>query len=171
MARAHPTHVAAIGPGCSTDVADMSSASSRAAVAAELGLAGSDVGPHRAVLISAGSTAPSISDDAAYPNVARLTSSERLVSSALGALVQYYSKEVPGGWNHIAVIYDDSIWASSSAQAFVDELSGLVAILGGGSCVGGAVGHVDQQGFNERRGARCGAERELEGRALPGEQT
>ena len=33
MARAHPTHVAAIGPGCSTDVADMSSTASRAAVA------------------------------------------------------------------------------------------------------------------------------------------
>ena len=124
---AHPTAAAMIGPGCSNDVADMAS------LRDEVG---------RQVLISPESTAPLLGDDALYPNVARLSSPDSLGFAALDALVEHYSAVVPGGWRHVAILYDDSLWGSSHARGFVEALDGQAEVLGGGTCVGGGCAEV-----------------------------
>ena len=62
--------------------------------------------------VSPSSTAPSIADSEAYPNVVRLSSSEVSVGSALAALVDHYD------WRRLAVLHDDTLWGKGSAEEF-----------------------------------------------------
>ena len=98
-----PQLAAAIGPSCSNDLGEISDTSYRASIAGEAS---------RAVFLSGSSTAPSLADEALYPNVARLTSTENLVQRGLSQVAAQYS------WKRIGLLYDDSVWATESAQAF-----------------------------------------------------
>ena len=95
-----PDLVAAVGPQCSADLASVSSRAVRDALG------------HETVFISPDSTADSISDDAAFPRVVRLSPPERLVGEALAAVVVYYN------WQRVALLHDDSVWGSDSGAAF-----------------------------------------------------
>ena len=97
-----PNLVAAIGPGCSGDLESVASQDVRQ----QLG--------HDTVFISPSSTADSLSDEAAFPNVARLSSPERYVGGALAAVAKEY------GWQRVGLLHDDSVWGTSSADAFAD---------------------------------------------------
>ncbi len=57
-------------------------------------------------------TAPSIANDTAYPNVARLSTSENRIQNGLTALAKHF------GWRKIGIIHSDSTWGSQSAAKF-----------------------------------------------------
>ena len=59
-------------------------------------------------------TAPSIANDTAYPNVARLSTSENRIQHGLTALAKHF------GWQKIGIIHSDSTWGSQSAAKFKD---------------------------------------------------
>lgn len=98
-----PNMLAIVGPLCSDDVKDITNVEFRATSGFE------------AIVLSGVSSAPSIGNEAAYPNVARLTSSESAASASLVALF---------GWQRVAVIHDDSVWATEAAHAFIKQHTG-----------------------------------------------
>ncbi|MAD24483.1 MAG: hypothetical protein CMO44_09965, partial [Verrucomicrobiales bacterium] len=102
LQQALPHMIAAVGVGCSSDVAEIGSPSFRAAHAFD------------AVVLSGSSTATTISDEAAYPNVARLATNEYGGGKGNVEVAAQYS------WRRISVLADDSTWGRSAAQAFVD---------------------------------------------------
>ena len=92
--------VAAVGPQCSGDLAEVASAEVRAELA------------HDTVFISSSSTADVLSNATAYPHVVRLSSPETMVMAALAAFVER------NGWQRVALLHDDSLWGIDSAAAF-----------------------------------------------------
>ena len=98
-----PSMLFAIGPLCSTETMTLSTSAFRAA--------------HNfsSVLISSTSTAPSVSDENTYINVARPISSEVFVGRGSALLASRYN------WKRVAIVSDDSDWAVEAAQAFIDE--------------------------------------------------
>ena len=96
-----PNMIAVVGSICSNDVADISNVAFRA----QAHWAG--------IVISGSSTAPSLADEVAYPLVARLATSERFVGNASALLAKLFS------WSRVAVIHDDSQWATEGARAFI----------------------------------------------------
>ena len=90
-----------IGPGCSNDVKAVGSVAARSA------------GGYDTVIISGASTAPSLADDSAYPNVARMSTGETAIQAGVAQVVAHF------GWRRVAVVNDDSVWASESAAAFM----------------------------------------------------
>ena len=88
LAAANP--VAVVGPGGSTCLKSVASVDARSSSSH-----GSD-----ALVMSESSTATSISDRSKYPNLVRLSSSERLVMESLSVVTKHYF------WNRIAVVWD-----------------------------------------------------------------
>ena len=95
-----PGFTAVIGPDCSSDVRAVAGREWRA----------SDGG--RAVVISPSSTAPTLSDESAYPNVARALANDTQGSAAIAALC------VALGWDRVALIHDSTTWGAGGAAAF-----------------------------------------------------
>ena len=100
-----PRMLAAVGVGCSNDVADISSAAYRASTG------------FRAVVVSGASTSTVLTDDVAYPNVVRLITGEGVGGGPGNAALA-----ASFGWKRIAVVHDDSTWAVSAAAAFAAPL-------------------------------------------------
>lgn len=98
-----PNMLAVIGPICSNDVRDIS------------GTQGRSLANFDGLVISSSSTAPSLDDEDAYPKVARLSTSEVFIGRGSSLLAERWA------WKRVAVVHDDSIWASEGAQAFIDE--------------------------------------------------
>lgn len=92
--------VAAVGPQCSGDLAEVASAEVRAELA------------YDTVFISSSSTADALSNATAYPHVVRLSSPEKMVMAALAAFVER------NGWQRVALLHDDSLWGVDSGAAF-----------------------------------------------------
>ena len=95
--------VAIFGTICSNDVMDISEADFRARVGWE------------GVVLSGSSTAPSAAQEGRYPKLARFATSEVHVSRGCASLAKQW------GWKRIAVVYDNSAWATEAAQAFIAE--------------------------------------------------
>ena len=111
IARAiQPDQLTAVVLTCSEDVASVSSVEARAAFDDELSGQGGTY-----VVVSPSSTAPSLSDDNDYPFLARLATPESEISDGLVAIFHEYH------WDRVAVLHDDSLFAASSAQTFVDQ--------------------------------------------------
>ena len=96
-----PLMHAVIGPSCSDDVAAVTDAAYRARENVS----------H--TFLSGMSTAPGLSGT---NKLVRTVPSERLQAKAVKALLSSY------GWERIAILHDDSVWATDSASLFVDEL-------------------------------------------------
>lgn len=124
-----PDPISAVILTCSDDVAAVAS---EAALSQFLEYTGQSQ-PY--IVVSPSATAPSLSNDTAYPYLARLATSEAEVGAAVTALVESYT------WRRIALVHDDSLWGTASAQAFIDKFIPRMAvdreILGGGECVAG----------------------------------
>ena len=102
-----------------------------------------------AVLLSPWATSTSTSDRTAYPNVARLVSTEAYVAEAFGTIMDAYA------WRRVAIVYEvASSWAINAAGALegtILDRGGTVAAhacVGVGSCPDwrGGVGFVDESG-------------------------
>ena len=117
-----PNMIGVIGHICSNDVADIANAAFRDGTGAgghdhrshDHGTASHGTAFH-GIVISSSSTAPSLADRAAYPKVARLASSEVYVGRGSALLAERWA------WKRVAVVHDDSLWASEGAAAFVAE--------------------------------------------------
>lgn len=92
--------VATIGPGCSNDVQDITGKQWR------------DESGNQNLVISGSSTSSTLSDDAAYPNLARMSTSEVGISAGFASLAAQY------GWRRIAIVHDSSTWGTDSAKQF-----------------------------------------------------
>ena len=91
---------AVIGPSCSNDVADVA------------GLEWREGNGSRAVVISPISTAPILSDETKYPNLARTISTDEHQGSAFAELCFTL------GWDRVAIVHDDSVWGVGGAAMF-----------------------------------------------------
>ena len=129
--------VAAVGPGCSGDLAELASAEVRAERA------------YDTVFISSSSTADALSNATAYPHVVRLSSPEKMVMAALAAFVER------NGWQRVALLHDDSLWGVDSgaafSAAFVDGRPGrkLVTMWNEEGATGARVPLADCRGSDE----------------------
>ena len=92
--------VATIGPFCSDDVAAVTAAEWRA---------GADIST---VVLSPSSTAPILATVDAYPNLLRLSSNDKHITSALASLAELLE------WQTICVLHDDSLWGRALMQSF-----------------------------------------------------
>ena len=102
-----PGFAAVIGPACSNDVADVTQKEWRARNES------SDVvTSSRAVVISPKSTAPKLSDEIAYPNLARAVSTDEHRAKGFAKLCNAFR------WDRVAVLHDDSAWGVGGAHAF-----------------------------------------------------
>lgn len=124
-----PDPISAVILTCSDDVAAVASQGALSQFSETTG----QTQPY--IVVSPSATAPTLSDEMVYPYLARLATSEAEVGAAVNALVESYT------WRQIAVVHDDSLWGTSSAQAFIDNFMPAIAgrreILGGGGCVAG----------------------------------
>ena len=92
-----PGFTAVIGPACSNDVAALTNAEWRASDGS------------RAVVVSPQSTAPTLADKSAYPNLARTTGTDVHMVDAFAKLCEAF------GWDRVALLHDDSVWGSGGA--------------------------------------------------------
>ena len=92
--------VAVIGPGCSNDVQDITGKQWR------------DETGNQNLVISGSSTSSTLSDDAAYPNLARMSTSEVGVGAGFASLAKKYN------WRRIAIVHDSSTWGTDAAKQF-----------------------------------------------------
>ena len=92
--------VATIGPGCSSDVEDVTGKQWR------------DENGNHNLVISGSSTSVTLDDDAAFPNLARMSTSEFGIGKGFASLARIY------GWNRIAIVHDSSNWGTDSAKQF-----------------------------------------------------
>ena len=95
-----PGFTAVIGPVCSNDIVDVA------------GLAWRNSTGNRAVVLGTASTAPKLGNDAEYPNLARAVSTDGKLAEAL---VDFCANL---GWDRVAILHDDTVWAAGSAAAF-----------------------------------------------------
>ena len=109
-----PGFTAVIGPDCSNDIADVA------------GLAWRNSTGNRAVVLGTSSTAPQLSNDAEYPNLARAVSTDEKLAEAL---VNFC---VNLGWDRVAILHDDTVWAAGSAAAFQASFAAHGEVLHGG---------------------------------------
>ncbi|KAJ8609121.1 hypothetical protein CTAYLR_006066 [Chrysophaeum taylorii] len=109
-----PARLTAVVLTCSDDVADVASAEARQSFSELFPYQGSDY-----VVISPSSTAPELADETAYPLLARLATPESDIARANEQLLSRFH------WNRVAVVYEDSLWGYSSAQAFIDSAFGF----------------------------------------------
>jgi hypothetical protein len=58
------------------------------------------------------STASTLADEVAFPNLARMPTSETGVSTGFAAMCKQY------GWNRVAIVHDSSVWGADSAKQF-----------------------------------------------------
>ena len=100
LSDALPLMDAVIGPSCSDDAAAVTNAAYRASKNVS----------H--TFLSGMSTAPGLSGT---NKLVRLVPSERLQAKAVRGLLSSY------GWQQIAILHDDSVWATDSVSVFVDE--------------------------------------------------
>jgi hypothetical protein len=110
-----PNLTAVLGGYCSGGLMTMTSATYRATLDA----------PHH-LFISGSSTAPSAANDSAYPNVARLASSEAFIGAAIADFALHHS------WRRVAVVSDATdAWSVESASHFATQfgLRGGEALL------------------------------------------
>ena len=94
-----PRFTAVIGPACSDDVADLTNAEWRASDGS------------RAVVVSPQSTAPTLADMSAYPNLARTCGTDVHMARAFAKLCEAFA------WDRVALLHDDSVWGSGGAAA------------------------------------------------------
>lgn len=94
-----------LGPSCSDDVKQLGSAAWRKS-------SGFD-----GLIISSESTATSLSNDTAYPNVLRTLPSEKWIATAIAALCASLE------WTHVAVVHEPNLWGRESAESFLQELA------------------------------------------------
>ena len=94
--------VAFLGPTCSTDVAEISQSSFR------------EDRDFRGVIVSPSSTAPSIANDTAYPNVARLSTSENRIQIGLREIALEF------GWQKVGIV---RFFRSGKSENFTLEQS------------------------------------------------
>ena len=128
--------VAVVGPGGSTCLKSVASVDARSSH-------GSD-----ALVMSESSTATSISDRFNYPNIVRLSSSERLVMESLSVVTKHY------GWNRIAVVYDAAdAWASDAARIFSEKLGDAGGAVLGDTCVSSSCRTLSEAG-SDLKGVR-----------------
>ena len=128
--------VAVVGPGGSTCLKSVASVDARSSH-------GSD-----ALVMSESSTATSISDRFNYPNIVRLSSSERLVMESLSVVTKHY------GWNRIAVVYDAAdAWASDAARIFSEKLGDAGGTVLGNKCVSSSCRTLSEAG-SDLKGVR-----------------
>ena len=107
------TPVASIGPGATSCVKSVTSTTNRDFLG--------QPDDHQPVVLSESSTATPVSDRSQYPNLVRLSSSERIVNVALSAVTNYY------GWDRIAVVYEVSdSWARDAAKIFSENVKAVV---------------------------------------------
>jgi hypothetical protein len=99
---------AVIGPGCSNDVAAVTSVAARAA------------GGYDTLIISGMSTAPSLANESAFPNLARMSTSEVLIGVAMARLVAHFE------WRRVVVVHDGTVWGRESAAAFCSSFASEV---------------------------------------------
>ena len=110
LQRSLPALVGVVGPFCSNNVAEIAHVDAR--------VGAGDIG--RAVFISPSSTAAELKDEVLYPNLARMAPSDVATGRAMRQLVAHF------GWRRVAVLHDDSLWATSvQAQLFMDEVTGI----------------------------------------------
>lgn len=84
------------------------------------------------VVVSPSATAPTLSDQNLFPYFVRLATSESEIGVAVSHMVNGFT------WRDVLIVHDDSLWGTSSAQAFIDRFyyeSADHSILGGGRCV------------------------------------
>ncbi|KAJ8602704.1 hypothetical protein CTAYLR_003794 [Chrysophaeum taylorii] len=128
-----PDPISLVIAGCSNDVAEIGSVEARSRMAVDAPATGGDY-----VIISPGSTAPSLADDEAYPYVARITTPDSENGLGVARMAEFY------GWGRVCVVHEDSLFATEMARAFVEKFrlsspnfAGDEAneVLGGGRCV------------------------------------
>lgn len=107
LASAMPEMIATLA-SCSNDIAEVSDAVFRADP-----LANPVKYFPRFVVFSASSTAPSLSDEVAFPNLARLVSNEDSIAMGMTALARKF------GWKRLAVLHDSTLWGRETARAFI----------------------------------------------------
>jgi hypothetical protein len=92
-----------VGPGCSDDVAALTSSGSRS------------TSGNTAVHFSQSSTAPILADHGNYPNLIRLTTNEYGVQAAVVAISQHFR------WKRVGVVNDDSTWGQGASSVFIER--------------------------------------------------
>jgi hypothetical protein len=102
--------MATIGPGCSSDVADVGSAAARSARGYYNDM----------VFMSAMSTAPSLSNETSFPHVARLSTSDSNIQVAMTKIVTHF------GWSRVVVVHDGTTWGREAAAEFISQFQQAV---------------------------------------------
>ncbi|KAJ8604683.1 hypothetical protein CTAYLR_006535 [Chrysophaeum taylorii] len=130
LSLATQTSFDAVVTDCSDDVRAVSSIEGRAKLnEITRGLQG-----WNHVVVSPSATAPSLADNDAYPYLVRLATASTFNGLAVAAMMAGY------GWHLVAVIHDDSSFATEAAQAFVDKFladdPANNRVLGNGACKG-----------------------------------
>jgi hypothetical protein len=98
--------VATIGPSCSNDVADVAGKVWR----------DESLSNRNNLVISGSSTASTLSDEEAYPNLARMSTPEKGIGEGFAYLCKKY------GWGRVAIVHDSSTWGTDSAKKFESAL-------------------------------------------------
>ncbi|KAJ8601331.1 hypothetical protein CTAYLR_007242 [Chrysophaeum taylorii] len=125
-----PNTFTAVFAWCSTELVAIASNAARARYAADV------PGAPPYVVLGPASTSRELSDEIAYPYVARLSTPDTVIGGALSELTLHY------GWSRVALVYDDSVGAVSSAEAFAEAFAAAwettgAEIRGSGVCVEG----------------------------------
>ena len=100
--------VAIIGPLCSDDVAAVTDVSWRTA------------NNFSTAVLAPASTAASLADTGAFPNLLRLSSNDNHVVRGFVELASHL------GWGHICVLHDDSRWGRSVRETFASTFDGII---------------------------------------------
>ena len=126
-----PDMLAMVGPICSDDANDLSSAAWR-----NNSKPGSD-----AVIISSESTAPALADEELYPKLARMIPNDTLTGVATDALAADL------GWKHVAVLSESSAWGTGIARVFMESVqaSGGTVINEGNTTFSRAAFNPDEE--------------------------
>ena len=104
-----PSFTAVIGPPCNEDVADVAGQEWRGLTSGS-----------RAVVISPESTTPELKSRDAYPNVVRAGGTDAQMAEAFTKLGDTF------GWDRVAILHDNSMWAAGAASAFKAAYKGEV---------------------------------------------
>ncbi|KAJ8601332.1 hypothetical protein CTAYLR_007243 [Chrysophaeum taylorii] len=134
-----PSTLTAVFAWCSTELVAIASNDARARYAFDFPGAPPYVvsSMSNTQVLGPASTSTLLSDEIAFPYVARFSTPDTVIGAALSELTLTYD------WSRVALVYDDTIWSVSSAEAFADafvstwETKTGAEIRGTGECVDG----------------------------------